>query len=44
MTKIEKGRLTLSFIAKREEKEERRQRRSKLPGIFKYYVNLRSMQ
>lgn len=36
MTKIEKGRLTKNFTANREEKEERRQRRYELPGIFKY--------
>lgn len=35
ITKTEKGRLTTNFIADGEEKEERRQRRSKLPGIFK---------
>lgn len=34
MTKTEKGRVT-NFIADGEEKKERRQRRSKLTGIFK---------
>lgn len=44
MTKIEKGRLTINFIANGRKKKERRQRRHKISRIFKYEVNLRSMQ
>lgn len=36
MTKIEKVRLTINFIANMKERGKRRQKRSKFSGIFKY--------